>query len=145
AISGAILGDSCGYWLGRWGGWKFLVRLSKLLRISEEKLEVTRDRFADNAGKAVFFGRFLALLRVFAGPLAGAVGMSYWKFLGYNAAGAFVWGSVTVILSFTIGQLVPLETLMGWMSNLGIAIGVVLAGAIALPLVVERLNSQTAE
>ena len=60
AVGGAIIGDSCGYWLGRLGGWKFLSGLSKLLRISEEKLDATRDRFAKNAGKAVFFGRFIA-------------------------------------------------------------------------------------
>ncbi|MEM1427639.1 MAG: DedA family protein [Cyanobacteria bacterium P01_H01_bin.130] len=145
AVSGAIIGDSCGYWLGRWGGWNFLSRLGKFLRISEEKLEATRDRFAENAGKAVFFGRFVALLRIFAGPLAGTVGMPYWRFFVFNASGALVWGSVTVTLAFTVGQLVPLETLMGWVSNFSIAVAVVITGAIALPLVVERMNSEAAE
>ncbi|MEM9771322.1 MAG: DedA family protein, partial [Cyanobacteria bacterium P01_D01_bin.73] len=60
-VSGAIVGNSCGYWLGRWGGWRLLSRIGKTLRISEEKLEAARDRFAENAGKAVFFGRFIAL------------------------------------------------------------------------------------
>ena len=145
AVSGAIIGDSCGYWLGRWGGWNFLSRFGKLLRISEEKLEATRDRFANNAGKAVFFGRFVALLRIFAGPLAGIVGMPYWKFFIFNASGALVWGSVIVTLAFTTGELVSLETLMGWVSNLGIAVAIVVIGAIALPFVVERMNAQAPE
>ena len=50
-----------------------------------------------------------------------------------------------VTLAFTIGQLVPLETLIGWVSNFAITIAVVIIGAIALPLVVEQINSQTAE
>ncbi|MEM1426050.1 MAG: DedA family protein [Cyanobacteria bacterium P01_H01_bin.130] len=145
AVSGAIIGDSCGYWLGRWGGWTFLSRLGKFFRISEEKLEATRDRFANNAGKAVFFGRFVALLRIFAGPLAGIVGMPYWKFFIFNASGALVWGSVIVTLAFTAGELVSLETLMGWVSNLGIAVAIVVVGAIALPFVVERMNAQAPE
>ena len=145
AISGAILGDSCGYWLGRWGGWPVLTRLGKLLRISDEKLETTRDRFNKNAGAAVFFGRFVALLRIFAGPLAGIVAMPYWKFLIYNAAGAIVWGTVTVTLAFVGGQLVPLETLVGWMGNFATAILGILILAIALPIVIDRVNPQTVD
>lgn len=144
-VSGAIIGDSCGYWLGRWGGWTVLSRLGKFLRVSEEKLEGTRDRFAQNAGAAVFFGRFIALLRIFAGPLAGIVGMPYWKFLIYNATGALVWGSVMVTGAFVAGQLVSLETLIDWVSNFSLAVAAVVAVAIGLPLVVERLNSPAAD
>jgi hypothetical protein len=40
---------------------------------------------------AVFFGRFVALLRILAGPLAGALRMRYRYFLAANAAGAICW------------------------------------------------------
>ncbi len=40
---------------------------------------------------AVFFGRFIALLRIFAGPLAGVLRMPYWKFLTANLLGGVVW------------------------------------------------------
>ena len=40
---------------------------------------------------AVFFGRFIALLRIQAGPLAGALRMRYPYFLAANASGAICW------------------------------------------------------
>ena len=36
----------------------------------------------------MFFGRFIALLRIFAGPLAGALRMPYRRFLAANVLGA---------------------------------------------------------
>ena len=44
---------------------------------------------------AVFFGRFIALLRIFAGPLAGALKMPYYKFLAANISGGIVWAAGT--------------------------------------------------
>lgn len=128
AIAGAILGDNLGYWLGRWGGWPLLERLGKLFRFSDEKLLEARRQFTANAGKAVFLGRFVALLRIFAGPLAGIVEMPYGKFLAYNAAGAAVWGGLTIGLAYGVGRMVPLETMLGWFNKFTfVAIPLVLA------------------
>ena len=41
---------------------------------------------------AVFFGRFVALLRIFAGPLAGALRMHYPRFLAANVLGGHLLG-----------------------------------------------------
>ena len=40
AIAGAIIGDNFGYWIGKIGGWQFLIQISKIFRISEEKRRV---------------------------------------------------------------------------------------------------------
>jgi membrane protein DedA with SNARE-associated domain len=114
AIAGAVIGDNFGYWIGFYGGWALLVRLSKVFRIPEERLLEVREQFSLNAAKAVFLGRFVALLRIFAGPLAGIVGMPYPKFILYNLAGAGLWASVTVSLAYFAGKLVPLEQLIAW-------------------------------
>lgn len=112
AIAGAVLGDNCGYWVGRWGGWPFLTTLGRMFRISEEQLLAVKDRFSRNAARAVFLGRFVALLRIFAGPLAGIAEMPYGQFLFCNAAGATVWAAVMVTLAFFVGEIVPLESLI---------------------------------
>ena len=53
---------------------------------------------------AVFFGRFIALLRILAGPLAGALQVPYRKFLIANAAGGVVWAFGTTFLLFYLGR-----------------------------------------
>lgn len=126
ATTGAILGDSSGYWLGYYGGWPLLVRVGRLLRVPETTLVGLRDRFSQNADKAVLFGRFVTLLRVFAGPLAGITRMPYPKFLLCNAIGALTWAAVMVGLTYFLGQLVPLETIMMWIAQFsGVVLGVV--------------------
>ncbi|EDX86821.1 SNARE associated Golgi protein [Synechococcus sp. PCC 7335] len=117
ATVGAIIGDSGGYLLGYYGGWPLLVKVGSWIKVPESTLEGLRDRFSQNAGKAVLFGRFVALLRVFAGPLAGISRMPYPKFLLCNALGAATWASATVSLAYFFGQIVPLTVLMEWIGQ----------------------------
>lgn len=119
AIAGAIVGDNFGYWLGKWGGWSLVLRVAQLFRVETSRLETVRAQFGANADKAVFFGRFVALLRIFAGPLAGISGMPYGRFFLCNAAGAVVWALVIVTLAFTVGQIVPLEQLLEAIAQFG--------------------------
>jgi membrane protein DedA with SNARE-associated domain len=114
ALAGAVIGDNFGYWIGYFGGWSLLTRVGRLFRLKEEQLIEVRDRFAENAAKAVILGRFVALLRIFAGPLAGTARMPYFKFLLCNLAGAGIWASVTVSAAYFAGRLVPLEQLIAW-------------------------------
>lgn len=133
AIAGAVLGDNCGYWIGRAGGWPFLLRLGKLFRISEERMAEIRDKFSQNAAKAVFFGRFVALLRIFAGPLAGIAQMSYGKFFLCNIAGATLWASVMVTLAFFVGQIVSLEQLVAWVAQFAVVALLIVIASIVVP------------
>jgi len=131
AMVGAIIGDSGGYLLGYYGGWPLLVKVGSWLRVSESSLEEVRDRFSQNAGKAVLLGRFVALLRVFAGPLAGITRMPYYRFLLCNAIGAATWAATMVSLSYFLGRLVPLEQLIQWVAQFtGVALAVVIGWVI---------------
>lgn len=143
ATAGAIIGDSGGYLLGYYGGWPLLVRIGKVLRVPESKLERVRDRFSQNADKAVLFGRFVALLRVFAGPLAGITKMPYSKFLLCNAIGAATWASAMVSLTYFLGRLVPLDIIIKWATQFtGIALCIVV-GWIAIAWWLESRQTAT--
>lgn len=127
ALSGAVVGDNLGYWVGVYGGWPLLLRLGKIFRIQEAQMLTVKQQFSDNAARAVILGRFVALLRIFAGPLAGIAQMPYFKFLLCNFLGAAMWASVMVSLAYFVGQVIPLPTLVSWVAQFTVAALVLVA------------------
>ena len=75
--AGAVLGDNIGYWFSRRFGWSLLLRVGRQLGTNPQQVEQLRSRFLEHAGLSVFLGRFVALLRVLARPMAGALSMPY--------------------------------------------------------------------
>ena len=71
---------------------------------------------------AVFFGRFVALLRIFAGPLAGVLQMPYWKFLIANVLGGILWAGGTTAVIYYVG--VVAEAWLKRFSWLGLVLAV---------------------
>jgi membrane-associated protein len=137
AVAGAAIGGTFGYWIGKLGGWSFLLQVGKVFRISEERLLNIKEQFSQNAAKAVFFGRFFALLRIFAAPLAGIAEMPFNKFFFYNLVGASTWATVMVTLAFFAGRVVSLEQLVAWVSKFAIAALLILVALIVVPLWLE--------
>ena len=145
AIAGAVLGDNFGYWVGRTGGWQLLVKVGTIFGISEDQLEEAKDRYSRNAVRAVFFGRFITLLRIFAGPLAGITRMPYKQFLLCNFGGAAVWASIIVSIAFFLGRTVSLEQIVSWVAQVGIAALLVVVAVILAPVAWEYGQKKLSE
>jgi membrane protein DedA with SNARE-associated domain len=94
AASGAILGDNLGFWAGREGGYRRLRRNARFLRLDERKLKLGLYLFMRHGGKVVFFGRFVALLRMWAASLSGTNRMGWKRFLLFNTASGMVWATL---------------------------------------------------
>ncbi|BAQ62300.1 hypothetical protein GM3708_2706 [Geminocystis sp. NIES-3708] len=137
AIAGAVTGDNFGYWIGRIGGWQFLLKLSRFFRLPDEEVEKAKDKFVENAAKAVFFGRFITLLRIFAGPIAGIVEMPYPKFLFYNFMGAAIWGVIVVTLAYFVGMIIPLSQLISLIAKFGFIALLIFAAWVFIPILVK--------
>jgi membrane protein DedA with SNARE-associated domain len=58
------------------------------------KIKLGQYLFLRHGGMVVFFGRFVAVLRVLAAFLAGVNRMDSGRFLLANAAGRILWASV---------------------------------------------------
>ena len=104
AAAGAILGDNAGYWIGRKGGRALLRRIPYLRDYFERILPPAERFFARHGAKAVFFGRFVSLLRVTAAWLAGISRMPWWRFLFWNAAGGIVWATAFGAIAYYAGR-----------------------------------------
>jgi len=105
AITGAIIGDSIGYSIGRRYGMSLFERLGRRFpkHFGPGHVALARQLFTRWGVWAVFFGRFMALLRILAGPLAGALRMRYPNFLAANATGAICWAGGTTAVVYFLG------------------------------------------
>jgi membrane protein DedA with SNARE-associated domain len=103
AAAAAIIGDSAGYAVSRRYGRKLLTRPG---RTQTRRMEVlTRgEAFFDRHGpKAVFFGRWITGLRVWASWLAGITHMPYRQFLMWNALGGITWAITIGLVGYIVG------------------------------------------
>jgi undecaprenyl-diphosphatase len=108
AAAGGIVGDAAGYWIGRLGGLALLKRYGRFVHFDEHKLDRVRSFFDRHGSKAVFFGRFIALLRTWAALLAGTAEMPYRVFTLYNVAGGITWATLFGTLGYVFGRSLPL-------------------------------------
>lgn len=142
ATAGAIIGDSIGYAIGRRGGRPLLAWLAvKFPKHCGEPQVALAERSFEKWGMwAVFFGRFIALLRIFAGPLAGVLRMPYWKFLIANVLGGILWAGGTTAVIYTVG--VVAEAWLKRFSWLGLVLAVVI-GIVSMLVVRNRAKKAT--
>ena len=121
----AILGDNCGYLLGRKGGRRLLQH--RIFRGHGERLiERGQPFFRRHGGKTVFLGRWFAGLRIAAAWLAGINHMPWPRFLMWNALGGTAWAISVGLLAYELGTAAE-----GALKTVGVAgAGAVVAGAI---------------
>jgi membrane protein DedA with SNARE-associated domain len=105
AALGSILGDNAGYWIGKRYAFPLLVQFGSHIGMTVARIKVGQYLFRAHGGKVVFFGRFIALLRILAAFLAGVNRMPWRTFLLANAAGALLWAGAFGIGGFFFGKL----------------------------------------
>lgn len=144
AVLGAVIGDSTGYAIGRRLGMPLFERLGRRFPNHFGPGHVMfAERLFDRWGaRAVFLGRFIALLRILAGPLAGALKMRYARFLVANVSGAICWAGGTTALIYYAG--VAAERWLSRFSWIALVVAVV-GGVIAAVLLRERVSRAIAE
>ncbi len=105
ATIGAVVGDTIGYTIGRRFGMSLFERMARRFpkHFGTGHVALAKQLFARWGVWAVFFGRFVALLRILAGPLAGALHMKYPRFLAANAAGGLCWAGGTTAVVYYAG------------------------------------------
>jgi membrane protein DedA with SNARE-associated domain len=139
-VIGAVVGDSIGYTIGRrlglplfdWLGRRFPKHFGPGHVALAERIFLRWGSFA------VFFGRFIALLRIFAGPLAGALKMRYPRFLSANVSGAICWAGGTTALIYYAGLAAE-----RWLERFSwIALVVAVVGGISATVLLRKRTSR---
>jgi membrane-associated protein len=113
ASAAAAVGDNLGFWLGRRFARPRLTAGRRFLFLTPERMAVAERYFERYGAATVFVARFVAILRMTAGPAAGASGMPWRRFVAANAAGALAWASSMAVLGHWFGH--AWESLRRWM------------------------------
>jgi membrane protein DedA with SNARE-associated domain len=144
ASAGAIAGDSTGFTIGRRYGRPLFDRLGRRFprHFGPGHVALAERVFTRHGAWAVFFGRFIALLRIFAGPLAGSLRMPYGRFLAANAGGGIVWAAGMTFLIWFLG--LAAEQWLSRFSWLGLAAALLVGVGITL-LIRRKTRALTAK
>ena len=141
AAAGAIVGDNLGYWLiGRVGGRALFARWHWLSQYSDRVLPRTESLMARYGGAAVFFGRFVAILRYTVAWVAGLSHMPWWRFLFWNAAGGVCWATAVGLTAYYGGKAVA-----DAIARYGLYAGIAIAVAIVIGWLVVRFVHRRVE
>lgn len=101
-LSGAFIGDSSGYFLGRYfqdriaGIWPFTRR--------PDWLASGRNFFAKHGGKSIFMGFYMGPLRSMMPLIAGTLSFPSWRFFAAIIPSACVWSILYTFPGFMLGR-----------------------------------------
>src|SRR6266851_208933 len=134
AAAGAIVGDGIGYTVGRRFGMPLLRKYGRCIRLDENRLLIGRYLFFRYGNAVVFFGRFIAVLRMFAALLAGANSMPAGRFFFFNITGGVCWACLFGFGAYAVGA--EIYKVSGTLSV--ISLGLFIAAGYALSIFIRR-------
>jgi membrane-associated protein len=138
AVAAAILGDSFGYWSGKYFGEK-LFRKADARFLKPVYVERTKVFYEKYGKKTIILSRFVPIVRTFAPILAGVAKMPYGIFLTYNIIGGIMWAAGILSLSYVLGKSIPgIENYLGY-----IIVAIIVVSFI--PPVLEFLKEKKAQ
>jgi membrane-associated protein len=132
AVVAAIAGGAVGFWIG--GRYGTRIQASRLgQRVGAHRWTAAEAFFVRHGGKAVFLGRWVALLRALIPALAGMTRLSPRTFALWNVVGGILWAGAVVLLGYGFAHsLTALENgLKYWTYGI---VGLLVVGLAALHL-----------
>jgi membrane protein DedA with SNARE-associated domain len=104
AAASAIAGDNLGYLLGHKLGRRVLMAPGPLYHRRLKVIDAGGRFFTKHGPKAVFIGRWIALVRFAVAWLAGIEHMRFRTFFVYNALGGITWATAYGLVGYYAGK-----------------------------------------
>lgn len=131
----AGLGDSIGYYIGKRFGPQ--LRETKLVqKYGVEGWDKATDILRRRGAWAVFFARFLPVVRTLTPAAAGTSGLPYRKFLPAVVAGAMLWSATHIAIGAALGE--AAKRIEGVISTGGMIVVGGLVLALAITMIVRK-------
>ena len=107
-----VLGDAVWYQAGRWRGHRVMKLLCKISLSPDTCVRQSEGILSKWGGSSLIAAKFLPGISVVAAPMAGALGMSWKRFIAYDIGASLIWtiiflavgvvfaGQIVVVLDF---------------------------------------------
>lgn len=99
AWAGSVIGDNIGYLIGKTICRATIIGYGGKIGLTNARISTAEGIFSRYGSATVLFARFFPVLRQLNGIVAGALGMSWWRFLLFNAIGASLWVGAWVFIA----------------------------------------------
>ena len=133
-LGAAVLGNVCGYWIGRSAGPAVFDRpRSRLFKPAH--VGKTQEFFDRYGNRAIVLGRFVPIVRTFITVMAGVGKMDARRYLSYSMIGGVAWAAGVTLLGYWLGQFAFVKANIELM-----LIAIVLLSV--LPMIIEVLRAR---
>lgn len=132
-VVSAIIGNQCGYLIGRKAGPALFNRPESRL-FKHENVEKAHVFFEKHGGKALILARFVPIIRTFVPVIVGVAEYDRKKFFLFNVIGGVLWGGGVTLLGYILGDRVP------WVSKNLDLIFIVIVLVSVLPILIEGIR-----
>ena len=133
-VAAAVLGNACGYWIGRAAGPAIFDKPRSRLFNPAHVLK-TQEFFDKYGNRAIVLGRFVPVVRTFITVMAGVGRMEPKRYLTYSRIGAVAWAAGVTLLGFWLGQFAFVR------ANIELILILIVAVSV-LPIVVELVRAR---
>ena len=127
-----VLGDAVWYQAGRWRGHRVMKLLCRISLSPDTCVRQSEGILSRWGGSSLIAAKFLPGISVVAAPMAGALGMSWRRFVAYDVGASLIWTlaflAVGVIFAGQIVAVLDIMTEFGTIA--GVAIVIALAALI---------------
>lgn len=104
STSGSIAGSLISYYIGFYSGRPLIKKFGKYFFLNEHHLEITERFFTRYGEKAIFFSRFVPIVRHLISLPAGVGKMKLIKFCLYTISGAFLWNGFLACVGYYLAE-----------------------------------------
>src|SRR5580692_5815792 len=130
SVVACMIADGVWYGIGRRKGSSVLKLLCRISLEPDSCVSSTRQWFKRLGGWALVIAKFVPGLSTVAPPMAGLSKMPWWKFMGADGLGGFLWAGAFLLLGHVFRA--QLEDVLAYAARLGGALITVLAAVLTL-------------
>lgn len=135
-VGAAVLGNVCGYWIGRTAGPAVFDRPRSRL-FKPQHVAKTREFFDRYGNRAIVLGRFVPIVRTFITVMAGVGRMDPRRYFTYSLIGGVAWAAGVTLLGYWLGQFAFVK------ANIELILITIVVVSV-LPVVVELVRARRA-